>query len=65
MLLFLGGIGIVELVFVILFFAFWIWVIIDVIKRDFRNGTTKAVWILVVVLFPFFGSLAYLAFGRK
>tara|TARA_B100000614_G_scaffold253556_1_gene267619 strand:- start:145 stop:378 length:234 start_codon:yes stop_codon:yes gene_type:complete len=29
------------------------------------NGTEKGIWILVVFLIPFFGSIAYLAFGRK
>lgn len=65
MLLFLAGVGIVELVFFLLFFAFWIWVIIDVVKQNFKNGTTKATWLLVVVLFPFFGSIIYLIFGRR
>ena len=29
------------------------------------DGTEKGIWILVIFLIPFFGSIAYLAFGRK
>lgn len=40
-------------------FAFWIWMIIDCIKRDFKKDVEKVVWILVIVLLGFLGALIY------
>ena len=30
-------------------FIFWIWMIIDCAKRDFKKDTDKTVWILVII----------------
>ncbi|HLC98448.1 MAG TPA: PLDc N-terminal domain-containing protein [Candidatus Nanoarchaeia archaeon] len=52
------GIIIVVLLFVaiaILLFIFWLWMLIDCIKRDFKNDMEKVVWILLMV---FLGALA-------
>lgn len=42
----------------------WIWVVISVVMDIFRNhessGFTKALWVLVVILIPWLGVLAYL-----
>ena len=43
----------------VLAFAFWVWMIVDVAKRSFRNDTEKIVWILVVVLAQLAGALIY------
>ena len=40
-------------------FVFWILMIIDCAKRNFKNDTEKIVWILVIVLAGFIGSLIY------
>ncbi|MEK6855286.1 MAG: PLD nuclease N-terminal domain-containing protein [Nanoarchaeota archaeon] len=39
--------------------AFWIWMIIDCAKRNFRNDSEKIVWILVIVLATWIGALIY------
>lgn len=38
---------------------FWIWVIIDVAKRDFKKSDDKTLWILIVVLTGFIGAIIY------
>lgn len=43
----------------ILLFAFWIWMIIDCAKRNFKNDTEKIIWILVIVLLVWIGALIY------
>ncbi len=53
-------IGVLLLVAVILLVtAFWIWMIVDCVKRDFKNENEKIVWILVIVLASWIGALVY------
>ena len=47
------------LVLAISFSAFWIWMIIDCAKRNFKNDNEKIVWILIIVLAQFIGALIY------
>ncbi|MCP9768758.1 PLDc_N domain-containing protein [Lacihabitans sp. LS3-19] len=69
--LFLGNFGLTEL-FVILFIiliplslVFWIIAILDLIKRQFNDQSTKLIWALVILLVPFFGSILYFLVGKK
>lgn len=39
--------------------AFWIWMIVDCAKRNFKNETDKIVWILVIVLAQLIGAIIY------
>ena len=43
----------------ILGFIFWIFMIIDVAKRDFKQENDKIIWILVVILAGIIGALIY------
>jgi hypothetical protein len=38
--------------------------LLDILRSEF-TGYNKLVWLLVVIFFPFIGSLAYFVFGRK
>lgn len=40
----------------------WAFALIDIFGRDDLSGGWKAVWVLVVILLPFLGTLAYLLF---
>ena len=42
-----------------LIFAFWIWMIIDCAKRNFKKDMDKVVWILVIVFLSFLGAAIY------
>ena len=50
-------IGIVSLILMIV-------ALVDILKGNFR-GDNKIVWILVVILLPFLGSILYFLIGRK
>ena len=39
--------------------AFWIWMLIDAIKRVPSEGNTRLIWILVIVLAGVIGALIY------
>lgn len=49
----------------VLVIAFWIWMIVDVAKRTFRNSVEKVVWIVVVVLLGWLGALVYFIVIKK
>jgi hypothetical protein len=68
-LLFIGRIGPVEVIFLLLFavvpFALWIWAIIDLQRGKFTNNTTKLIWLVVVAFIPFLGAILYLLIGKR
>lgn len=55
-----------ELVFGVATFALWLFCVVDVIgapNREVRN-LPKIGWLILVLIFPFVGSLAWLIAGR-
>jgi len=46
-------------------FVFWVMMIVDVAKHDFKKPDEKIIWILVVVLAGWIGALIYYFAGRK
>ena len=44
---------------VIFLFVFWIKMLIESIKRNFKNENEKIVWVLVIVLLGFLGAAIY------
>ncbi len=45
-------------------FVFWIYAIIDVVKRTFPGENDKLIWTLVVILAGWLGALIYWFVGR-
>jgi hypothetical protein len=43
---------------------FWVVMLVDAIRRDFRDNTMKIIWILVIVFTHFIGALVYYFIGR-
>ena len=50
---FIGKIFLIILPFIIIFGAFWLWMLIDCIKRQFEG---KTMWILLIIFFSFVGG---------
>lgn len=42
----------------------WGFAIVDIFRRDDLNGWLKALWLVVVILAPFLGTLIYLVLRR-
>lgn len=42
----------------------WAFALIDIFRRDDMGGLMKALWVAVVILVPFFGTLMYLIVRR-
>jgi len=49
----------VILAIIIFLFIFWILMIIDCVKRDFKKENEKIIWVLVIVLLGFVGATIY------
>ena len=46
-------------------FVIWIVALVDVVRRQFLDSTTKLVWVLVIVLAHTLGAIIYLIIGRR
>ncbi len=55
---------ILVLATVLAFAGFWIYTVVDVVKSKFDDDSTKIVWLLVVILLGFLGSIIYWVVGR-
>ncbi len=51
--------GILAVLVGILIFAFWLWMLIDCIKRGFRKDIEKVIWVLVIIFATWIGALVY------
>lgn len=39
--------------------AFWIWMLVDVIRRKFRNTAEKIIWIILMIFGGWIASIVY------
>jgi uncharacterized membrane protein len=46
----------------VVWFIFWIVALVDCIRG---GGPNKVVWVIVIILLPFIGSILYFLFGRS
>ena len=44
-------------------FLFSVWALISCIRNQKIESSTKALWIVIILLFPLLGAIAYLAAG--
>lgn len=43
----------------------WVWALIDILKSQFKGGSDKVVWLLVVCFLPLLGFILYFSIGRN
>ncbi len=60
-----GILGLFAVVFGLALFAFWIWMIVDVIQNPRLVGNDKIVWALVVIFLHALGAAIYFFVGRQ
>lgn len=51
--------------FGIIVFILQLVAIIDIVKSNFRHGSDKLIWILVVLFLNFIGAILYFAIGNN
>lgn len=54
-----AGFGLVVLAAILFLFIFWLWMLIDCLKRNFKKDVEKVVWILVMIFLHLLGALVY------
>lgn len=55
----LSAFGIVALLLGALLFIFWLLMLIDCLKRDFKKDYEKVVWVLVMIFLHILGAIIY------
>lgn len=63
--MFLIGSSMLLLAAALAVFVLWIWAIIDVIRSDFKDQTTKIIWIALLIFLPFLGAIIYPFVGKS
>lgn len=43
----------------ILLVIFWLWMLVDCLKRDFKKDAEKIVWVLVIIFLHILGAIIY------
>ena len=62
----IGGPEIVVLLFILgLPLILFLYALLDILKSEFKDGTTKLIWILIVLFAPVLGPLIYMVIGRN
>lgn len=52
-------VGLIVLALAIAVFVFWILMLIDCVKRQFKGDSEKIVWVLVIIFTGIIGALIY------
>lgn len=47
------------------FIAFWIWMLVDCVNRNYKKENDKIVWVLVIVLAGIVGAIIYYFIVKK
>lgn len=47
------------LAIIVLCFAFWIWMLVDSIKRNYKEDSMRIVWVLVIIFTGIIGAIIY------
>jgi len=55
----IAGLGAFAVLIAFIVFLFWVWMIVDCARRDFKNDNEKIVWIIIVALTGWPGALIY------
>lgn len=63
-LMFLGPIGLGELITIVIFIIIPLVALIDILKSEFK-GSNKLIWFFVILFFNVLGALLYYFIGRK
>jgi hypothetical protein len=60
----LFGLGSFFWLLAICAFIFWVWMLVDCLKRETLNGSQKIAWVLVLVFLYVFGAIPYIILAK-
>lgn len=61
----MGGGFIILFLFSILYFIFWVYCLVDVIRSEFKDPNMKLIWVLILVFAQGIGPIIYLIIGNS
>lgn len=53
------------IIFSLVYFAVWIYCLVDIVRSNFKDPNMKMIWIVIIVFAQFFGPIIYLAMGKS
>ncbi len=53
------------MLFGLLFFAFWLYALVDVVKSDFKDPNMKLIWIIVLLFANPIGPFVYFGLAKN
>lgn len=53
------------IIFSVVYFAVWVYCLVDIIRSNFKDPNMKMIWIVIIVFAQFFGPIIYLAMGKS
>jgi len=53
------GFGLIAVTIGVLLFLFWLWMLVDCLKRNFKGDYEKIVWVLVMIFLHVLGAVIY------
>ena len=53
------GFGLIAIAIGASLFIFWLWMLIDCLKRDFKKDYEKIAWVLVMIFLHILGAVIY------
>ena len=60
----MDAVGIVGSIFALIVLALWVTALVGVAKAKL-DATPKAIWVLIIVIAPFIGAIAWFAIGSR
>lgn len=60
-----GGEWLLLFIFIIPVLLFPLIALIDILRSNFKGSNDKIIWVIVVLILPFVGSLLYFLIGRN
>lgn len=54
-----AGLGIVVMFALLFLLVFWLWMVVDCLKRDFKKDVEKIAWVLVLIFLHILGAMIY------
>jgi len=54
-----AGLGIVVMLAFLFLLVFWLWMLVDCLKRDFKRDIDKVVWMIVLIFLHLLGAVVY------
>jgi divalent metal cation (Fe/Co/Zn/Cd) transporter len=55
----LAGFGLIVFASALFLFIFWLCMLIDCLKRDFKKDVEKIVWVIVIIFLHIIGAIIY------